>query len=103
MENLGNYERAASLENTLSIINRITGGKDATVQKELFDADARLRELEVRVTEPDELGFIQQFDYLKKTDGSVVLDEVWFNSDGIPVGGQTVARFVGGEWRIVKE
>ena len=103
MENNENNERLSSLENTLSVINRITGGKDTKVIKQESLPDGSLKMLEVQVTEADESGFVQQFDYIKKKDGLVILDEVWFNSDGMPVGGQTVAEFKGGDWRIVKE
>lgn len=103
MENSENNERLSSLENTLSIINRITGGKDTKVIKEESLSDGSLQMLEVQVTEADESGFVQQFDYIKKKDGRVILDEVWFNSDGMPVGGQTVAEFKNGNWQIVKE
>ena len=103
MENQENNERLSSLENTLSIINRITGGKDVKVIKHKTLEDGSIQMLEIQVTEADESGFVQQFDYIKKKDGSVILDDVWFNSEGMPVGGQTVAEFKGGDWRIVKE
>ena len=103
METFENNERFTSFENTLSIINRITGGKDTKIIREKSLLDGSLQMLEVQVTEADESGFVQQFDYIKRKDGRVILDEVWFNSDGMPVGGRTVAEFVSGEWRIVKE
>ena len=103
METPENNERLSSVENTLSIINRITGGKDTRIIKQEVLPDGSVQMLEVQVTETDESGFIQQFDYLKKKDGRVILDEVWFDSDGMPRGGQTVAEFKNGDWSIVKE
>lgn len=103
MENNENLNIVPSVEKVVGFINRLTDGIEIKVVKEKTNEEGILVELEVQVQERDDQGNSRQFDYLLNKAGKVTLDEVWFDSDGMPIGGKKIADYVDGNWRIVGE
>ena len=60
-----------------------------------------LVELEVQLSEPDAEGNIRQFDFVINKAGRKTLDEVWFDTDGMPLGGKQVAEYINGNWEVM--
>ncbi len=100
MENKETFSAPPSLEKVQGIIEKLTEGADSVVKKEKYNEDGVLIELEVQMNEPDGEGNIIQFDYLVNKAGRMTLDEVWFDSDGMPMGGKQVAEYVNGNWEM---
>jgi len=101
MENKEQFNIPPTLERVQSLIDKLTEGAETLVKKERYSEEGVLVELEIQLTEVDPEGNIRQFDYLVNKTGRMTVDEVWFDSDGMPVGGKHVAEYVGGNWEMV--
>jgi hypothetical protein len=100
MENQESFSTPPSLEKVQGVIEKLTDGADCVVVKEKYDEAGTLVELEVKMNESDSEGNIRQFDYLVNKSGRMTLDEVWFDGDGMPMGGRQVAEFRNGNWEM---
>ena len=101
MENNETFNTLPTIEKVQGLIDKLTEGAETVVKKEKYNEEGILVELEVQVSELDAEGNVRQFDYLVNKAGRMTVDAVWFDSDGMPLGGKQVAEFVGGNWEMM--
>ena len=101
MENKEQFNTPPTIEKVQGLIDKLTEGAETVVKKEKYNEEGVLVELEIQVSEVDAEGNVRQFDYLVNKAGRMTMDEVWFDSDGMPLRGKQVAEFVNGNWEMV--
>ena len=100
MENNEQFTTPPTIEKVQGLIDKLTEGAETVVKKEKYNEEGALVDMEVQVVEADEEGNVRQFDYLVNKAGRMTVDEVWFDSDGMPLGGKQVAECVNGNWEM---
>lgn len=100
MENNEQFNNLPTTEKVQTLIDRLTEGAEIVVKKEKYNEEGVLVEMEIQVSEVDAEGNVRQFDYLVNKAGRMTVDEVWFDSDGMPLGGKQVAEYVNGNWEV---
>ncbi len=101
MENNETFNAPPTLEKVQGYIDKLTDGADTVIKKEKYNEEGVLVELEVQLSEPDAEGNVRQFDYVVNKVGRMTVDEVWFDGDGMPLGGKQVAEYINGNWKVM--